>query len=389
MFVRAVKVDFLIDSRDVLTASLGCPEIPGACQSRRGNLDVSIFSANSDVVAIDEVQRSVFRNDFSIAPIDLGFPADILQRIVHRIAGDDVGVALVNSAICLDVYSICLYLSIVESAFSNLRVRAIDNFHSFFGKVIDDRLAAFCDVVEVRLGDARNLCFTCYRVAIAVDVGHGDGTIITYRIGISFDMDIFAFSNVLNLCYCRVRDIGEVRICQPSSFKFNLTICSGNGNMVTSNKVDFLIDSIDVLTASLGSPADIRFNRVIDTINRQSCCSISRPNGADFRACHKGLRNFLSIRRVGNTDIGILTTRSATISKGQCPIDSRAGRTITITHEGNGCRRIVRAHIYGLNIVMIEGKVIVPQDVEVFLVFGYPIGIHRSTSVIDFSPPIT
>ena len=38
---------------------------------------------------------------------------------------------------------------------------------------------------------------------------------------------------------------------------------------------------------------------------------------------------------------------------------------------------------------MIEGKVIVPQDVEVFLVFSYPIGIHRSTSVIDFSPPIT
>ena len=37
---------------------------------------------------------------------------------------------------------------------------------------------------------------------------------------------------------------------------------------------------------------------------------------------------------------------------------------------------------------MIERKVIVPQDVEVFLVFGYPIGIHRSASVIDFSAPI-
>ncbi|WP_440337703.1 hypothetical protein [Megasphaera sp.] len=130
------------------------------------------------------------------------------------------------------------------------------------------------------------------------------------------------------------------------------------------------------------------FNRVIDTINRQPRRSISRPNGADFRACREGLRNFLSIRRVGNTNIGVITTCAATISNGQCPIDSRTARTITVTHKGNSCRRIVRAHIYGLNIVMIERKVIVPQDVEVFLVFGYPIGIHRSASVIDFSAPI-
>ena len=110
--------------------------------------------------------------------------------------------------------------------------------------------------------------------------------------------------------------------------------------------------------------------------------------GFHFRACREGLRNCLSIRRVGNTDIGVITTCAATISNGQCPIDSRAGRIITVTHEGNSCRRIVRAHIYGLNIVMIERKVIVPQDVEVFLVFGYPVGIHRSASVIDFSAPI-
>ena len=136
----------------------------------------------------------------------------------------------------------------------NVCIRTIDNFHSFFGKVIDDRLAAFCDVGEVRFGDARNLSRAINFVSITVYVGHGDGTIITYRIGIRFNMDIFAFSDVLNLCYCIIRDVGEVRICQTSSFKFNLTICSSDGNMVTSNKVDFLIDSFDICTASLSRP---------------------------------------------------------------------------------------------------------------------------------------
>ena len=67
-------------------------------------------------------------------------------------------------------------------------------------------------------------------------------------------MDIFAFSDVLNLCYCIIRDIGEVRICQAGSFKLNLTSCSSDGNMITSNKVDFLIDSFDICTASLSRP---------------------------------------------------------------------------------------------------------------------------------------
>ena len=97
----------------------------------------------------------------------------------------------------------------------------------------------------------------------------------------------------------------------------------------------------------------------------------------------------MSIRRVGNTDIGVITTCAATISNGQRSIDSRIARTITVTHERNSCRGSIRAHIYGLNIVMIECKVIVTQDVEVFLVFSYPIGIHRSASIIDFSAPIT
>ena len=136
----------------------------------------------------------------------------------------------------------------------NVCIRTIDNFHSFFGKVIDDRLAAFCDVGEVRFGDARNLSRAINFVSITVYVGHGDGTIITYRIGIGFDMDIFAFGDVLNLCYCIIRDIGEVRICQAGSFKLNLTSCSSDGNIITSNKVDFLIDSFDICTASLSRP---------------------------------------------------------------------------------------------------------------------------------------
>ena len=78
MFVRAVKVDFLIDSRDILTASLCRPEIARACQPRRGNLDVSIFIANSDVGAIDEVQRIIFLYSLGNLTIDLSSPADIL-----------------------------------------------------------------------------------------------------------------------------------------------------------------------------------------------------------------------------------------------------------------------------------------------------------------------
>ena len=77
--VTSNKVDFLIDNFDICTTSLSRPEIAGACQSRRGNLDVSIGGAgNSDVIAINEVQRAVFRNGLSIISIDLGFPADIL-----------------------------------------------------------------------------------------------------------------------------------------------------------------------------------------------------------------------------------------------------------------------------------------------------------------------
>ena len=97
-------------------------------------------------------------------------------------------------------------------------------------------------------------------------------------------MDIFAFSDVLNLCYCIIRDIVEVRICQTGSFKLNLTIRSSNSDMVTSNKVDFLIDSFDICTASLSRPEIASFNRVIDTINRQPRRSIRRSNSTDFRA---------------------------------------------------------------------------------------------------------
>ena len=78
MFVCAVEVDFLLDSTDILAASLSRPEIAGACQSRRGNLDISIVINDIDVVTIDEVQRSVFRNSLGIISIDLSFPADIL-----------------------------------------------------------------------------------------------------------------------------------------------------------------------------------------------------------------------------------------------------------------------------------------------------------------------
>ena len=168
-----------------------------------------------------------------------------------------IGTVQINRIAQVDIFieiDFVFHRSISRCRRFNGRVHPTDNFHSFFGKVIDDLLATFCDVGEIRFGDARNLCFTRYRVAIAVDVGHGDGTIITYRIGIGFDMDIFAFGDVLNLCYCIIRDIGEVRICQAGSFKLNLTICSSDGNMVTSNKVDFLIDSINICTASLSRP---------------------------------------------------------------------------------------------------------------------------------------
>ena len=108
----------------------------------------------------------------------------------------------------------------------NVCIRTIDNFHSFFGKVIDDRLAAFCDVGEVRLGDARNLSCAINGVSITVDVGHGDGTIITYGIFLRFDMTIFTFGEVLNVRVTFFSDIGETRICQIFSRKGNFTIFS-------------------------------------------------------------------------------------------------------------------------------------------------------------------
>ena len=128
-----------------------------------------------------------------------------------------------NSCI-IDVNSIGLGLSIV--AFCNRRVRAIDNFYSFLSQVIDDRLAAFCDVGEVRLGDARNRCFTSHRLAIAVNVGHGNGTILIYGIFLRFDMTIFTFGEVLNVRVTFFSDIGETRICQIFSRKGNFTIFS-------------------------------------------------------------------------------------------------------------------------------------------------------------------
>ena len=154
----------------------------------------------------------------------------------------------------VDVNSIGLGLSIFAKAFCNRRIRAIDNFHCIFGNVVNNGIAFIRNVRQIRFGDALNLSRTINFVSITVYVGHGDGTIIIYRIGIGFDMDIFAFSDILNLCCCIIRDIGEVRICQAGSFKLNLTICSSDGNMVTSNKVDFLIDSLDILAASLSRP---------------------------------------------------------------------------------------------------------------------------------------
>ena len=125
--VTSNKVDFLIDSFDILAASLSRPEIAGACQSLRGNLDVSIGGAgNSDVIAIDEVQRSVFLNGLGIISIDLGFPADLLQSVVNRIACDDVGIAFINRTICIDVYtindvSICFIIRRINSSIGSIR----------------------------------------------------------------------------------------------------------------------------------------------------------------------------------------------------------------------------------------------------------------------------
>ena len=55
--------------------------------------------------------------------------------------------------------------------------------------------------------------------------------------------------------------------------------------MVTSNKVNFLLDSIDILAASLSRPEITSLNRVIDTINPQPRRSIRRySNSTDFRS---------------------------------------------------------------------------------------------------------
>ena len=156
-----------------------------------------------------------------------------------------------NSCI-IDVNSIGLGLSIV--AFCNRRVRAIDNFYSFLSQLIDDSLAAFCDVGEVRFGDARNLSCTSNLIAIAVNVGHGNGTIIIYSIFFGFDMDIFAFGKFLNVSVTFFSNIREVRICQPCRSKGNLTITASYRNMVTASKVDFFVYWPNVGSANSGRP---------------------------------------------------------------------------------------------------------------------------------------
>ena len=115
-------------------------------------------------------------------------------------------------------------------------------------------------------------------------------------------MDIFAFSDVLNLCYCIIRDIGEVRICQAGSFKFNLTICSSDGNMVTSNKVDFLIDSIDICTASLSCP---EIARACQSRRRNLDVSIVVAGNSDVIAINEVQRAvFLNGLGISSIDLG-------------------------------------------------------------------------------------
>ena len=165
--VTASKVDFFVYWPNVGSANSGRPEIPRACQTRRRNLDVSIVVAgNSNVIAINEVQRAVFRNSLGIGPIDLSSPADILQRIVHRIASDDVSIILFNLSTRIDIYtvndvSICLVMRRVDSSMGSIR-----QFNASFLKL--------CDVDSIRIystgcqiGNLTGLL--CYRSPILVN----------------------------------------------------------------------------------------------------------------------------------------------------------------------------------------------------------------------------
>ena len=164
--VTSNKVDFLIDSFDICTASLSRPEIARACQSRRGNLDVSIVIANRDIVAIDKVQRSVFLNGLGISSIDLSSPANILQSVVNRIACDDVGIAFINRTICIDVYtindvSICFIIRRINSSIGSIR-----QFNARFLKLCDvDSIRIFC--ASCQIGNLTGLLG--YRITVFIN----------------------------------------------------------------------------------------------------------------------------------------------------------------------------------------------------------------------------
>ena len=106
----------------------------------------------------------------------------------------------------------------------NGHVHPTDNFHSFFSNVVNNVIAFSRDVGQIRFSDARNLSCAINGISITVDVGHGDGTIITNSILLGFDMAVFAFGKFLNVSVAFFSNIREARICQVFSRKGNFPV---------------------------------------------------------------------------------------------------------------------------------------------------------------------
>ena len=113
--------------------------------------------------------------------------------------------------------------------------------------------------------------------------------------------------------------------------------------------------------------------------------------GRHFGPGGEDLGHIGSIGSVGQSYRSILPVSTAPAGDGNGPVQC-LGRAVSVTHGGNGGRRrnsrASFGHIYGFDIIVIQGYIVVFQGSQILVVVRYPVGFHRGIRIGNWSRPI-
>ena len=166
------------------------------------------------------------------------------------------------------------------------------------------------------------------------------------------------------------------------------------GAVRPAQDVQFFTKIFGDSSSAMVVPAKFQCRCIILTVDGEAL-QFTGPGGSRighyFRTGGKSLGHIGSIGGVGQSYRSILPVSTAPAGDGNGPVHC-LGRAVSVTHGGNGGRRrSSRAsfgHIYGFDIIVIQGYIVVFQGSQILVVVRYPVGFHRGIRIGNWSRPI-